>query len=232
MPKGEIQVLGKSLIERHINGLKGVGITDIALVTGYKAEMIQYPNLLKFINSNYESTNMIYSLNIAKSFIDDDIVILYSDILLDDSVYDKFKKFEHNIEILVDKNWVSYWRLRFGEKINQDLEGLNVEGTEIISIGMNSDLRIENIDGRFVGVVYISKKKIHLLTDIEINYPNYRTIDFTGYLSFLISKGEKLNAFWIEGGWYEIDTDSDYEIFTDDSLIAVNKLRKIGLNLK
>ena len=39
MPKALINVKGEVLIERQINQLKAVGIHDITIVVGYKAEM-------------------------------------------------------------------------------------------------------------------------------------------------------------------------------------------------
>lgn len=41
-PKGLVEVKGEILIERQIRQLKEVGITDITLVVGYKAEMFAY----------------------------------------------------------------------------------------------------------------------------------------------------------------------------------------------
>ena len=42
MPKALIKVKGEVLIERQINQLKAVGIHDITIVVGYKAEMFYY----------------------------------------------------------------------------------------------------------------------------------------------------------------------------------------------
>ena len=230
-PKGQIDVLGKTLLQRHIEGLNKVGVHNIAIVAGYLEEKIQYPNVVKYINSDYLQTNMIYSLFCAGNFMDDDLVVLYSDILLDSSVYHKLIQKDESICILVDKDWKSYWRFRFGDDCLQDIETLKIKDETVIEIGSDKQTNFDDISGRYVGGIYIPKSKIHYFKNADSNFDNYMKVDFTSYLSQIISQGENVKARWISGGWYEIDTDQDYALFLRPKVEILRELNKLNLKL-
>ena len=89
-PKCLLTVGGKTLLQRTIDNFVDNGITDFLIVTGYLQNMIidfvkaNYPQLnVKFIeNTDYASTNNIYSLFLAEEFArGEDFILSDSDIL-------------------------------------------------------------------------------------------------------------------------------------------------------
>ena len=82
LPKGMLNVNGKTLIERQTETLREAGINDIAIVTGYEHTKINYKGIKYFHNTKFDTTNMIESLMCAKEFIEgNDVLVCYSDIL-------------------------------------------------------------------------------------------------------------------------------------------------------
>ena len=61
-PKCMVKLLGQTLIERQIKIFRSYDINDITIVTGYKNEVIDMPNVNYVNNPNYETTNMNESL--------------------------------------------------------------------------------------------------------------------------------------------------------------------------
>lgn len=91
-PKCLLTVGSRTLLQRIVEAMTGCGITELAVVTGYRHEMIRdfltanYPELtIHFINNDdYATTNNIYSLWLAKPYADGrDFILTDSDILLD-----------------------------------------------------------------------------------------------------------------------------------------------------
>jgi choline kinase len=91
-PKCLLRVGERTILGHTIDNLRSAGITEIILVTGYRAEQIrefmaeQYPDLkVTFIhNARYETTNNIYSLWLTRDHVlGGDILLLDSDILFD-----------------------------------------------------------------------------------------------------------------------------------------------------
>lgn len=78
-PKCMVPVCGTPMIERQIQFLHNVGIQDITLVSGYKAEKLQYLKekyKLNIVhNSKYDVCNNIYSLYIVKDIFADTFIL-------------------------------------------------------------------------------------------------------------------------------------------------------------
>jgi choline kinase len=77
---------GISLIERQMRGLRGAGIDDIAVVVGFQADAVRAacPAGTAFIeNTRFESTNSLYSLWLARPFLDDGFVVLNCDVVVE-----------------------------------------------------------------------------------------------------------------------------------------------------
>ena len=61
-PKCLVELFGKSLLEWQIKAFQSSGITDITIVSGYKSDLINFPEITILKNEKYESTNMIETL--------------------------------------------------------------------------------------------------------------------------------------------------------------------------
>ncbi len=79
---------GETVFHRQIRLLSAEGITDFIVTTGpfeeqLKAEAADFPNLnFTFVrNDIYDKTNYIYSMYLAREFMDDDLVFLHGDLV-------------------------------------------------------------------------------------------------------------------------------------------------------
>lgn len=108
-----IEVGGKTIIDRMIEGLSARGVRDIVVVTGYLKEDVEehlrtrYTDLrFRFVhNPRYRETNNIYSLSLALNAIeiDDDILLIESDLVYDDGVIGRIIDSPHNNVALLDR---------------------------------------------------------------------------------------------------------------------------------
>lgn len=96
--KSMIKVHSKTLIERMIDQLCRVGVSRIVLVIGYKGEKVKTligskinnVPVIYVENSSYAKTNNIYSLFMAKGYLEeDDTILLESDLIFSDSILEK-----------------------------------------------------------------------------------------------------------------------------------------------
>lgn len=110
--KTMLTVGGRTIIARILDGLALNGITDIVVVTGYRAEELttyltaSFPqHSFTFINNErYRETNNIYSLALAFDgmTIDSDIIIIESDLIYDPSVIERLLNSPYGNIALVD----------------------------------------------------------------------------------------------------------------------------------
>lgn len=85
-PKPLVRINGVRLIDTAIQGLRGNGITEIYVVTGYLKEQFEsleeeYPGLKLIENPYYSACNNISSLYVARDYIED-VMILDGDQLI------------------------------------------------------------------------------------------------------------------------------------------------------
>ena len=80
LPKGLLEIGGKSLISRSLESLKNEGIDHVVIVTGFQ-ESLYHENLqqqtnipeLEFVHSSqFEETGSMHSLFVAKNYLQED----------------------------------------------------------------------------------------------------------------------------------------------------------------
>ena len=77
---------GMSLIDRQIGALRAVGIDDITVVVGFEADAVRAacPSGTRFVeNAEFERTNSLYSLWLARPFLAGGFIVLNCDVLFD-----------------------------------------------------------------------------------------------------------------------------------------------------
>ena len=94
-PKCLLTVGSRTLLQRTVDSLVGAGITELVVVTGYRAEMIRdfltthYPELtIHFLhNADYANNNNIFSLWMTRPYTEGrDFLLMDSDILFDPQI--------------------------------------------------------------------------------------------------------------------------------------------------
>ena len=115
-PKCLININGKPILsyqEEFINKFN-----KIIIVAGYKSSKVKRffkDKKVKFIlNKNYKSSNMVESIFCARKHINDDVVIIYSDIIFEFSIINLLKK--KITTMPVKRNWYQVWKKRMDKK--------------------------------------------------------------------------------------------------------------------
>ncbi|HEC93742.1 MAG TPA: phosphocholine cytidylyltransferase family protein [Candidatus Atribacteria bacterium] len=134
MPKPLVKIHGKEILRYQIENLIECGLTDLLITTGPFSNKIKefvkknYPEMhVSYIkNPKYESTNYIYSMWLTKKFIDDDIILLHSDLLFEKKLLEKIINTDGN-RVLVNK------KIKPNEK---DFKAV-IENGRVVKIGVN-----------------------------------------------------------------------------------------------
>lgn len=108
-PKSLVPVNGKPILIKQIDNLHENGITDITVVSGYKAEILErvikkeWPEI-RIINSvDYATTNNMYSAYIAKEAMGDEgFLMMNADVFYDASVITELLNFKAENAIVTD----------------------------------------------------------------------------------------------------------------------------------
>ena len=92
----------------------------VILITGYKSDLIETylkdkSNVIYLNNSSFLTTNMVESLFLSNRYINDDLIICYSDIIFDLNLLKEIKECKFST-IPIYRNWYSLWTKRMGHK--------------------------------------------------------------------------------------------------------------------
>ena len=215
-----LEVNGKTLLERCIDALKEANINKLILVLGYKKE-----NVINYINENelnkkidieyvfnddYDITNNIYSLYIAKDiFAKDDTILLESDLIYEPTI----------IKELVDSQYKNAAVLA---KYEQWMDGTCVtldSQNNILEFIEKQDFNFNKIDKYYktVNIYKFSKEYIknYYIPFLEAYVNAYGNNCYYELVLKVISGINKssLKGYIIENKkWYEIDDCQDLDI--------------------
>jgi histidinol-phosphate/aromatic aminotransferase/cobyric acid decarboxylase-like protein/choline kinase len=140
-----LEVSGRTIMGRIIDGLQANGITRVCIVTGYRADEVEdyvtseFGDLdFTFIrNEAYATTNNIYSMALALEQIglDEDIVLIESDLIYEPAVLSRLIKSEHPNVALVDHY-----------RIGMDGTVVSVADSQVITQVIPTSLQDEKFD--------------------------------------------------------------------------------------
>ena len=129
IPKCLIKVNKTPLIERMLKQLDKLKLTRIIIVTGFKSKiLVDFINKLNiktkiiFIeNKEYEKTNNIYSLYLAKKYLkEENTLLLESDLIFEDSILKTIIKNPEKNLVMVSKfeSWMNGTVVKLGNDNN------------------------------------------------------------------------------------------------------------------
>ena len=184
-------------------------------MTGFKKNELKYLNLKMINNLEYAKTNMLWSLYKALDYMNEDFIVSYSDILVNIKIVEKLKSFNNGIGLIIDKDWLNYWEIRFKDPL-EDAESLKVSNEGIITnIGQKVEY-ISEIEGQYIGFFKVAGEarlvfKKNLIDYCENNHTKNiaKKAYLTDFLQYLINKRLKIKEIPVNGGWIEIDNPRD-----------------------
>lgn len=213
-PKCLLKINGNSLIERNIYLFNKANLEPI-IVTGFEKEKLNFLNVLTVFNPEFETTNMLWSLYKAKKYMHKDFLVCYSDILVNFNQIIQLKKFNNGIGLLIDKDWLEYWKLRFSNPLD-DAESLKLSRNgNITNIG-EKEKNLKDIQGQYIGFFKVSGiERLNFLNKLITYCENENTRHLaqkaylTDFFQLYIKDKYKIKALITKGGWVEIDNPYD-----------------------
>ena len=184
LPKALVDVNGRSIIERQISLLQKEGITEIYVVRGYKKEKFTFHNAEFIDDDHYMKHDQLGSLITAKSKISGNVLILFADILFEDTILKQIQSIKAEVAISVDLNWKNSYELRT-DNYASEADKVLINNGKIIEISKN--IQSEGTDkdiGEFLGIIKLSEVGSKSLSDKLEKLENFHEGKFHDAVSF------------------------------------------------
>jgi len=219
LPKPLVDINGKSLLERQIALLRKNNIDEIVIVTGYLKEKFELKNVEYIFNPLYSVQEQACSLMSARKIFDDEILIMFGDILFDEKILKQILDTNDDIVIAIDKNWEKSYDERL-DNPKSKADKVLVENDKILEISANVVLSDDADIGELLGIIKLSAQGSKKLLDIYEKLEKYHTGKFHDAESFkkakfvdilqeLLQNKVNIMPVSINGKWCEIDTLDD-----------------------
>jgi choline kinase len=218
-PKCLVELRGKTLLNWQLEALREAGIKEIAIVTGYKREMLANRGLVEFHNPRWAETQMVSSLAYAEDWLQKEpCIVSYSDIFYAPSAVESLMNSTASLAVTYDPNWLQLWTHRFGDPLlDAETFRLTPEGM-LAEIG-NKPNSVDEVQGQYMGLLRFTPEGWAEVARIRsiLSTAECDRMHMTGTLQRVIDAGQiTITAGPYAGEWGEIDSAKDlsaYQIF-------------------
>lgn len=229
-PKCMVEIQGKPLLHHQLKSIRQCGVKrkDIALTAGYLQKALISPGIKQYRNDAFATTNMVATLFAAEEFMDisEDLIVSYGDIVYHPKVLEKLLATDGDLVVAADLDWYDLWKLRMANPLD-DAETFKVnEVGKLIELGKKLDKR-EDAQAQYIGLIKISANKVfdfikHFYAmDKTAIYDgkDFNNMYMTSLIQNLIDSGWNVRPALINGGWIEIDSVEDLQVYETNSHI-------------
>ena len=222
LPKGLLDVNGKTILKRQINLLKNKKIQEIIIIIGPHKEQFKFDDVKYVEDKEHEKHDVLLSLMAAKNEINEEVIIIYSDILFDEKILDQVINSKSDIGIATDLNWEQKYENRTDHPKEQ-ADNVIIEQNKIIKIKKNiSKIMNNQINGEFIGILKLSNKGstifVNQFNNLEKKQPNpfhdaltFEKAYLTDMIQEMVNQDIVIEPIIVDGNWCEIDTPQDLE---------------------
>ena len=222
IPKGLSKIKSKSIIEIQLDLFKKNQLSDITIIVGPNKEKFKFKNVDYVTDHDFQSHDVLGSLMVCRSIINDQILISYSDIIFDENILHSMLDFKGDIGIAVDLDWEKNYVNRI-QHPKSEADNVLLENNKVLKIKKNikESKSTQNL-GEFLGLMKLSKngakifveKYEDLLKSHKGKFqtaPSLKKAYLTDMIQELIDSGFLVEPIIINGKWHEIDTPEDLQ---------------------
>lgn len=211
-PKCLVELRGKALLDWQLEALYAAGIAEIAIVTGYKRELLANRGLLEFHNARWAETNMVSSLACAQNWLQaEPCIVSYSDIFYSPMAVQSLMTSEASLAVTYDPNWLELWTQRFGDPL-LDAETFRLTPEHTLAEIGNKPTSVDEVQGQYMGLLRFTPEGWAEILRIRSGLTSEECdkMHMTGTLQKVIdARFVPIAAVPYAGEWGEVDSADD-----------------------
>lgn len=231
MPKALIEINGKPIIKRQLEIIRKTGIRNVSVVRGYKSEKFDSKkySLNYYENPEYEEKHSLHSLFCARKSMKDGFILVFSDILFNQEIFQNLVESKEDIVLLLDESY-RYHK----EDLEKDLDLVvgkkkrspyhrELQPTSLVEVtGIGKKINKDRSDYEFIGIAYFSERGAEILEKVyddcsenhEEKFHESESFDqaaITDIIQEIIDRGFTVYGQEVYKGWMEIHEKEDEE---------------------
>ena len=228
IPTSMLDVNGKTVIERQLDVLKRCEILDVSIIRGFEKEAFPKTGM-KYYDVDDYNKGSLNSLFVAKKEMDTGFILIFSDIIFDESIIERLLKtkedlvlvadssfpfhrheIEKELDLMIGKPENEYYRTPktilekevsfIGKKIKKE-----IATHEFVGIAKFSEYGTRNLKEVYEDCLKHHKGKFHETESIQ-------RASIVDLIQEMIERGFKVHYIETNKGWIEIHNKKDYDM--------------------
>ncbi|MBW6437316.1 phosphocholine cytidylyltransferase family protein [Actinoplanes hulinensis] len=224
-PKCLVPLAGRPLLDWQRAALTAAGISDLAVVVGYRRELVDAADLTVLHAARWAETNMVGSLLAAEKWLSaGPCVVSYADIVYSAATVRRLAAAPGELAIAYDPAWAELWRRRFADP-RDDAETFRLAADGALADIGARPATMEEVQGQYMGLLRFTPpawSAVRALLD-TLSPAEVDALDMTSLLRMLLSAGRRIETVACDGAWGEVDSGTDLAVCED--LVARGDLR-------
>lgn len=233
IPKSLININGKTFLERQINMLNKMGLSDINVIIGYQSDKFNIKNVNYILNRNWKEGYITQGIALSKEKIKEGFILINADMLFEEEVIKRLLSAEGDIVVIADSSYA--YHKHEVDKVLDLLIAKEPGFSRLREIKLNSSHEIKRI-GKRIDINEATHETLSVVKFSEEGAKNFIKVyedclqhhkgpfheaesvqkaDFTDVLQEMIYRGFKVNFIETHKGWLELHNEKDYELISN-----------------
>ena len=218
VPKSLVKINNKTILERQMNIFQKFQKNNVMVIAGPNKDKFSKFNVELFEDLEYDKHKQLGSLISINKYFNEDVIVIFSDIIFDEKIFQDIIDVKCDIGIALDKNWKKNYSNRTEHPISQaDL--VKIKNNRIVQI--KKDLKDDDTS-EFIGILKFSSTGWKILIDtcreLQKNNEQFHSAQsfqkafITDIIQEFVESNHNVEPIFVEGSWLEIDTLQDLNI--------------------
>jgi choline kinase len=232
VPKCMVPIGDKPILGHVWDALSSVGVDELVVIRGYRGDVLEpfvrslgVPNVTFVDNDDWQTNNVLLSMDKARAFFDRPTYVTYSDIVFTPAVARAAAASTADIGLVIDRDFRAIYEGRTEHPLDEgEVSDLLPDGT-VARVGKKA-LPPADAVGEYIGLCHLSARGAatvaNTLSQLAQRFAGredepfqraarYRNAYQTDLWQQLIDAGLPVHPIFIDGQWREIDTGQDLE---------------------
>ena len=228
MPTAMLDMNGKSLLQRQLDVLRRCGIGDVMVVRGYEKEKMNVGSVSFYDVDDYERGSL-FSLFAAEEKMENGFMLIFSDIIFDESVINNLLRSKWDVTIVADASYPFHRHdidkeldLIIGKQKSRYYREPSLTTEKQVSF-IGKKIKKDIATHEFIGIAkfsaYGAQSLIRIYEDCAKNHKgrfheseSFDRASIVDMFQEMIDRGFEVNYVETNKGWMEIHNKRDYEM--------------------
>jgi phosphoenolpyruvate phosphomutase len=229
IPVSELDVAGKTILQRQAETLNQVGISNLVAVTGYGRDRISYEEVQFVHNTNFRTGNSLHSVFCAETYMGSGFLFAYGDILFHERLARDLISVGEDMVLVIDSSLDAKGKKWMKPNVDLVVAAQDDSGARSLSVGpipvsrIGSRISAGEVTHEFTGLAMFSERGAEILRTVyheaRRRYAakpfheaeNFQSADMNDLLQEIINRGYPVFGIEVSRGWIEIRDMEDYE---------------------